>query len=391
MVRLASRALFPTDEPLPAARMIGRGEDVDELVAQLHAGIHRILAAPRRTGKSTVCNAAIARLADSGAYTVPLSLFELTSTASLAERMAQQTLANRGPLARLIERIRASGEAVLKGAALTLSVNAQTELGEGVELALHPGLAGRDPHVALLRALRMLQTIAERDDRPLVLFIDELQEISSGDYGDGYRIAKELREIVAKSPRVTCLFAGSVEHLMRDLFTNRQRALYGFGGFQDLTPISADEWYDGLAARFGEDDVRADSEGLARIVTTGRGHPRCTMLIAQQAHVAIVEHDSHQLDLAAAERGYQGAMAAERARHADGLLDVRRLGAGALRVLTNLAYATPTYRRLEPKTARRALDALATAGIVSRGSRRGEWTITDPLFADYLSDTLPRP
>jgi len=37
------------------------------------------------------------------------------------------------------------------------------------------------------------------------------------------------------------------------------------------------------------------------------------------------------------------------------------------------------------------LDALATAGIVSRGTGRGEWTITDPLFADYLSAVLPHP
>lgn len=178
---------------------------------------------------------------------------------------------------------------------------------------------------------------------------------------------------------------------MRDLFTNRRRALYGFGGFHDLTPITTGEWSAGLAARFTEDAVRTHPEALDRIVTAGRGHPRCTMLIAQQAHVAIVEQDSHELDFAAAERGYQGAMAAERARHADSLIDVRRLGPGALRVITNLAYATPTYRQLEPKTARRALDALATAGIVSRGTRRGEWTITDPLFADYLGDTLPRP
>ena len=391
MVRVASRALFPTDEPLPAERMIGRGDDVDELAAQLRGGIHRIVAAPRRTGKSTVCRAAIARLGGGSAYTVSVSLFELTSTASLAERMAQLTLANRGPLARLVERVRAGGEAVLKGAALTLSVKATAELGDGVEVALRPGSAASDPHAALLGALRMLERIAERDSRPLVLFIDELQEITDGDYGDGHRILKELREILASSPHVTCLFAGSVEHLMRELFTNRQRALYGFGGFHDLTPITEREWNDGLTARFGEDHVRVDPDALERILTAGRGHPRCTMLIAQQAHVAIVEEGSHHLDLAAAERGYRGALAAERARHADGLLDVRRLGPGALRVLTNLAHETPPYRNLEAKAARRALDALATAGIVNRGTRRGEWAITDPLFVDYLSATLPSP
>lgn len=115
------------------------------------------------------------------------------------------------------------------------------------------------------------------------------------------------------------------------------------------------------------------------------------MLIAQQAHVAIVEQDSRRLDLTAAERGYQGAMAAERERHADALLDARRLAPGALRVLTNLAHRTPTYRQIEAKTARRALDALATAGIVNRGTARGEWTIADPLFADYLATVLPNP
>jgi hypothetical protein len=40
------------------------------------------------------------------------------------------------------------------------------------------------------------------------------------------------------SPRVTCLFAGSVEHLMRDMFSNERRALYQFGGFHELSPIS---------------------------------------------------------------------------------------------------------------------------------------------------------
>jgi hypothetical protein len=72
-------------------------------------------------------------------------------------------------------------------------------------------------------------------------------------------------------------------------------------------------------------------------------------------------------------------------------MDTRRLGPGALRVLTNLAHATPTYRNLESKTARRALDALAGAGIVSRGTGRGAWTITDPLFADDLANALPNP
>jgi len=385
MARIASRELFPTDEPLAQERMIGRAADVDELTAQLRGGVHRIVAAPRRTGKSTVCRAAMARIAADGTYTVSVSLFDLTTAAALAERLAQRTLANRGPLARLVELVRAGGEAALKGTGLTLSVKASAELGDGVEVALRPGLAARDPQAALVKAVGMLERIAARDERRLVLFINELQEIVSGDYGDGERIAKQLREILAASPHVTCLFAGSVEHLMRDLFTNRRRPLYAFGGFHELSPITGPEWREGLRARFAQDHVDAHPDALERIVAAGRGHPRCTMLIAQQAHVALVEADARELDLAAAERGYRGAMAAERARHADALLDVRRLGPAALRAVTNLAAGRPTYRGIEAKAASRALDALAKVGVVSRGLERGEWAIIDPLFADYLN------
>jgi hypothetical protein len=240
----------------------------------------------------------------------------------------------------------------------------------------------------LLKALRLLEVIAARDERPLILYVDELQEIAGGDYGDGPRVVRELREILAESPHVTCLFAGSVEHMMRELFTNRQRALYGFGGFHELTPITAPEWLVGLTDRFAEDSVACDPDALEELVGRGRGHPRATMLLAQQAHVALVEDDSRRLDLTAAQRGYASAMAAERARHVDAVLDVRRLGAGATRVLTNLATGVPTYSHVEAKAARRALDSLSNIGIVSRGPRRGEWSINDPLLADYLAATL---
>jgi hypothetical protein len=82
---------------------------------------------------------------------------------------------------------------VFKGAALTLSTKVSTELGDGVDVALRPGFAGRDPQVALIHPLRLLETIAARDERRLVLFIDELQEIAGGDYADADHLTKQLR------------------------------------------------------------------------------------------------------------------------------------------------------------------------------------------------------
>ena len=111
-MRISSRDLFPSDAPVPLDRMIGRRDDVDQLVLQLSGGAHRIVAAPRRTGKSSVCEAAIGVLRAKRFYTVSVSLFKYTNAATLAEAIAQETLANRRPMHKLIEKVRETGATV---------------------------------------------------------------------------------------------------------------------------------------------------------------------------------------------------------------------------------------------------------------------------------------
>jgi hypothetical protein len=108
MPRAHSATLFPTEEPLSREQMIGREADVQELAAQLTGGVHRILAAPRRTGKSSVCRAAIAELRERGLYTVSVSLFSLTDGPALAQGLVAETLSNRDALHKLIQRARST-------------------------------------------------------------------------------------------------------------------------------------------------------------------------------------------------------------------------------------------------------------------------------------------
>lgn len=391
-MRIASRTLFPTDAPVPLARMIGRGGDVEELVLQLSAGAHRVVAAPRRTGKSSVCEAAVSLLAEQGFYTVPVSLFKCTNAATLAEEIAQKTLANRTPMRRLLTKVRQTGTDVLRGAALTLAMRAQTDLGEGVELAIRPGHAARDPERALRTALELPQRIATHDDKRLVLFIDELQEIADGTaYGDPEGVMKFLRETLHESDRVTALFAGSVEHMMRELFASRHRAFYGLGAFMELTPISASEWCEGLAERFAEDGCQAQEDALERIVELGARHPRTVMLIAQQTHLAAVAAGERTIDASLVLSGWQSALASERARHVDIVESIRRMGrsgATALRVVGNLASGRAAYHGLESQAARRSLGHLQRASIVHRDQQNARWEIEDPLLAWYIRNEI---
>lgn len=233
-------------------------------------------------------------------------------------------------------------------------------------------------------ALELPQRIAERDDRQLILLIDELQQLTSGAYGDPEQITQRLRETLHASPRVTCLFAGSVEHLMRDLFSNQHRALYQFGGFHELSRITEDEWRVGLGERFAQDDCTVDEEALERIIASGEGHPRSTMLIAQQTHHASVGDGTRHIDGTIAERGYRGALADDAGRHSDLMDRIRAMGNTAVEVTIRLAHHRSPYTDLEKKAANRTLNALADASIVIRPGGRGSWTLADPLFSAYV-------
>lgn len=331
-----------------------------------------------------MCEATVATLRRRGFYTVSVSLFKYTNAIALAEGLAQQTLLNRSALKRLVERARSLGAGTLSGRSLTAVLRVKSELGDAVEIALEPSRVHHDSMRELSSALELPQRIAEQDDRQLILLIDELQDLTSGAYGDPEQITRRLRETIHNSPRVSCLFAGSVEHLMRDLFSNRHRALYQFGGFHELSRITEEEWYAGLSARFARDGCTVDREAIERIVAVGEGHPRSTMLIAQQTHHASVEEDTRHIDGTLAERGYRGALAADAGRHSDLIDRIRAISNAAVQVTIRLAHHRSPYADLEKKTASRALSALADVSIVIRSAGRGSWTLADPLFSAYV-------
>src|SRR6202046_1462506 len=102
MPRQRSSDLFPTDQPIPASQMIGRATDVREIASTLAGGSSVILAGARRTGKTSVCDAVLGRLAKRGYYTISIDLFRIATAAELAESLVAATLSNRSALRRAL-------------------------------------------------------------------------------------------------------------------------------------------------------------------------------------------------------------------------------------------------------------------------------------------------
>src|SRR5215207_544585 len=358
-LRIPSGRLFPTDSPVPAGQLIGRVDDLSEIATRLEAGTHLVVAGPRRTGKTSVCEAALGRLSRRGAYTAKLDLFRLSDAGELAETIAAAVISNRSAAHRVLRRVRTAGRAALSAAQARAVLKMVGELGEGVELALTPGLAAQDPERALDLALELPERVAVADGKQLILLFDEFQELASArkPYGDPEAVTNRMRAVFQRSTSVSYLFAGSIEHVMRDLFAPSRRAFSGFGSFYSLRPIEPEEWRAGLEARFAKDGCTVGDAALTRILD-----------LVQLGFERALEGDRPTME-----------QVVERIRllHKHGLLIARTVAAGQ-----------PMPRRVQPGARDRALKLLRDAGVLEHEAH-GRWRVIDPRLRHYLASLDP--
>ena len=358
-LRIPSGRLFPTDSPVPAGQLIGRRDDIAEMATRLEAGTHLVVAGARRTGKTSVCEAALRRAERRGAYTAKLDLFRLSDAGELAEAIAAAVIANRSATHRALRRARSAGRAALSAAQARA-------------------------------VLKLPERVAVADGKQLILFFDEFQELASArkPYGDPESVTNRMRAVFQRSTSVSYLFAGSIEHVMRDLFAPSRRAFSGFGSFYSLRPIEAEEWRAGLAARFAEDDCTVDDAALTRIVELGGGHPRATMRIAQQAHLVSLELGTREIGLDLVQLGFERALEGDRPTMEQVVERIRLLHKHGLLIARTVAAGNPMPRRVQPGARDRALKLLRDAGILEHESH-GRWRVIDPLLRHYLASLDP--
>jgi len=378
--------LFPTDEPVAPAQMIGRAEDVSRISSSLASGRSLRVVAPRRTGKTTVCEAALARLRRQGWYAASVDLMNPSGAAGLAQDLTRSLLSNRPQLKRALGQAR-DGWRRLGDRARTQAI---VDLGDGVTIAFSTALEREDPDLALREALVLPQRLAEKDGRPVVVFLDELQELAavSAPFGDPGRLQARMRATFQRSGQVSLLFAGSLEHTMRQVF-QPDAPLGGFGGSYALSEIAPGEWEGGLADRFDRAAIDVAPAVLERIVELGDGHPRATMLVAAEAYTAVREAGVETLDLGTVALAWVRARAYDVERCRLLVERMRRLPVAkgkdlSLRLARGVAAGEPPYGVPgHHEQIKRALGALGDIGVVEQVGR-GNWRVPDPILRAYL-------
>jgi hypothetical protein len=379
---------FPFETPISKDALIDRRDELHRLHLAAVDGAHVRLAGPRRYGKTSLLLAHESGLDAAGWHTVHVDFYGVTSLVEVCARIAHA-------YGRLPDHhIRAHLDSLGQRLGLSLSTS-----GIGINLGPRPPQPSHD--ATLTAASEMLDLplkLYERTRKQTLVVFDEFQDLlSAGSTLDGL-----LRShIQYHADAAIYIYAGSQPSLMRRLFTDRERPLYGQAEPLELAPLPIDEVLVELTERFDELGERP-GEALAPLVTAAAGHPQRTMLFAHLLHRELglramgstsLQGDERPDGLALAEAVVGLGLAQTTEAHQavwDGL------SAGRKAVLAALADGIrPTGSRaterssLSRATLQSALRELGRDGQhVSRiqtGGAPGDWRFIDPLFARWVS------
>ena len=180
------------------------------------------------------------------------------------------------------------------------------------------------------------------------------------------------------------VFAGSEPGLMKQLFEDRDRPLYGSAVPMRLGRLAAADVGSYVARRF-EDTERSVGEALGPLLESADGHPQRAMLLAHRLWAQIARGSSATLeDWAAAHEAALAELAAE--------FDAewRHLDTSEQKTLRSVLEGNGSpYRRdvlarlaLTKDMVRKALPRLAASALIERNGDRHE--LVDPLLAEWI-------
>lgn len=257
---------FDFQHPVPARRLIDRLEELDELQRAAADGVAIRLAAPRRFGKTSLLDAHVASMREAGHRAVRVDLSKVATIADVAGRVARAYAALPAGRDRVVDRLLARVGVSIGPGGVSLQVAGRP----APPSAEH----ARDVLAELLDVPRLLH---EADGGLTVVCLDEFQDLLTADDKLDGLVRSVLQHHRAGAAYV---YAGSAPSLMRALFADRERPLFGQARPLELPVLPAEAAVVDVLALAREHDVVLDAPAVHRIVDLAGGHPQRTMLLA---------------------------------------------------------------------------------------------------------------
>jgi len=272
---------FRYDAPTPPDRLIDRRRELDALQRAAASRTAVRLAAPRRFGKTSLLHAHVAALRAAGHRAVVVDLSLVGDREAVLARVVGAYADLGRPAARAVR-------GLLGRFGLTVAV-------PGLSVGLAPAAERTPvPDTALVELLDLPRRLYAEDGILTVVCFDELQDL----LGAGRGLDGLLRSVIQHhGDAAAYVYAGSRPSLMRELFADRERPLYGQARPVDLGPLPADEAR-GDVERLFVDAGHSPGSALDAVLAFAAGHPQRTVLLAHHLFERLDEGaDPEDVDL----------------------------------------------------------------------------------------------
>jgi uncharacterized protein len=361
---------FTYARPVEPAEVTGRDDEIAHLLALAEGGHNVTVYGPRRFGKTSLVMKLLhdAEL-EAGMVPVLVDLSDVLSPLDLAIRLERAYRALRGPVGRAMRELLAN-------------VQVSVPLGPARLHSPERGGATEDPLATVHDLLELPARMAERTGRRGLVVLDEFQALMALEGMDGVFRS----HIQHHGSSASYVFSGSEPTLLRGLFEDRARPLYGQAELMRLGRLPPRPTADYVAARFLATGKSA-GEPLGRLVAVAAGHPQRVMLLAHRLWEEVPaggEATRQTVDVAIEATLRQLDAELEEAWRALSLNERRVLAAIASGLSPYAAAAAEATGLRARSSAQRAVEALVTRTVVEAHEGR-EPSIVDPLFELWIA------
>jgi uncharacterized protein len=360
---------FVYSHPLAPEEIIDRDGETEELLRNVVGGHFVRLFAPRKYGKTSLLKRALRDGEEQeGLIPILVDLYRVSSLADVTVRFERA-------YARYLKgALRAKVESFLQRTGIGLSLGAY---GISAKLQLDPKA---DPLPALHALLDLPLRLEESGGYRAFIALDEFQDIDKVADLDGL-----IRSHIQYQGDVASyVFSGSEPALMKQLFENKDRPLYGSAVPMRLQRLANADVAVYIAERFRETD-RDVGEALNPLLDAAKGHPQRTMLLAHRLWREVSKGEAATLD------HWRSARAAALAE-LDPEFDAQWRGFDTSEQKTMRAviagegspYRADVRRRLEltKDMVRKAIPRLRATAEIELVD--GKPVVVDPLFAEWI-------
>ncbi|MGZ4412104.1 MAG: AAA family ATPase [Gaiellaceae bacterium] len=360
---------FVYSRPLNPEDVIDRDRETQELLEKAVGGHYVRLYAPRKYGKTSLLGRALRDgAAREGLISVHVDLYRVMSLGDVVVRF------ERAYATHLRGALRTKIESFLKRTGIGLSLGAY---GIGARLQVEPRL---DPVPALHALLALPLELEKSGGYRALIALDEFQDVGKIPDLDGL-----IRSHIQYHGNVASyVFAGSEAGMMKQLFEDRSRPLYGSAVPMRLQRLADADVAAYVVDRF-EQTGRDVGDALVPLLASAQGHPKQTMLLAHRVWEEIDKGKAATLE--DWERAHGAALAeldAEFDAHWRGLSTSEQKTLRAVIDGEGSPYTLAVLQRLSlSKTmVQKALPRLAARADVELENQKQR--LVDPLFAEWI-------